>query len=109
MEVGMIGLGRMGSNMAQRLMGGGHRVVVHDTRDEAIEAAVAVGAVGASSMTALVAQLAAPRAVWIMVPAGEPTEDVVNTVASALLPGDAAIDGGNSYYRDSMRRAASLE
>ena len=108
MELGMIGLGRMGGNMAQRLLLGGHRVVAYAPRAEQVQASVQQGAAGASSIADLVQQLAAPRAVWVMVPSGEPTESTINAVASALSPGDVVIDGGNSNYKDSMRRAAAL-
>ncbi len=108
MELGLIGLGRMGGNMVQRLLGGGHRVVVYDPREEAVQALVQQGAVGASSIADLVSKLTSPRAVWVMVPAGEPTESTIKGVAEALSEGDAVIDGGNSNYKDSMRRAASL-
>ena len=89
MELGMIGLGRMGGNMVQRLLQGGHRIVAYDPREEAVQALVRHGADGASSIATLVAQLAAPRAVWVMVPSGEPTESTISTVAEALSPGDA--------------------
>ena len=108
MEIGMIGLGRMGGNMAKRLMLGGHRVVAYDPRAEAVQALGQEGAAGASSITELVKELAPPRPVWVMVPSGEPTESTINAVADALSPGDVVIDGGNSNYKDSMRRAAAL-
>ena len=109
MEIGMIGLGRMGGNMAQRLLLGGHRVVAYDPRVDAVQTVVQQGAVGAASITDLVTQLSPPRAMWIMVPAGEPTESTINAVADALSQGDVIIDGGNSYYKDSVRRAAALK
>ena len=109
MEMGLIGLGRMGGNMVQRLLSGGHRIVAYDPRAEAVEAVARDGAVAASSVTELATKLAAPRAVWVMVPSGEPTESTINAVADALSPGDVVIDGGNSYYKDSMRRAAMLK
>ena len=108
MEIGMIGLGRMGGNMVQRLLQGGHRVVAYDPNSEAVRASVQLGAVGASSIGDLATQLAAPLAVWVMVPSGEPTESAINSLADALSPGDIIIDGGNSNYKDSMRRAAAL-
>ena len=108
MELGMIGLGRMGANMVQRLLRGGHRVVAYDPREEAVHGAVTGGAVGASSIIELAAKLATPRAVWIMVPSGEPTESTVDAVADALSAGDVIIDGGNSNYRDGMRRAEAF-
>ncbi|TET74562.1 MAG: decarboxylating 6-phosphogluconate dehydrogenase [Dehalococcoidia bacterium] len=108
MELGMIGLGRMGSNMARRLLGGGHRVVVYDPLKEAREAVVELGAVGATSIADLVERLSRPRAVWLMVPSGEPTESTINTLAANLSVSDIIIDGGNSNYKDSRRRAATL-
>ncbi len=104
----MIGLGRMGGSMAQRLLQGGHRVVAYDARPEAVQELARRGAVAAVSLADLLAQLARPRALWIMVPAGGPTEESIEAVAGLLEPGDAIIDGGNSYYRDSIRRAAAL-
>ena len=109
MELGMIGLGRMGANMLQRLLSGGHRVVAYDPREEAVHGAVTGGAIGASSITDMTAKLTAPRTAWVMVPSGEPTESTVDAVADALSPGDVIIDGGNSNYRDSMRRAKAVE
>ena len=104
----MIGLGRMGSNMARRLMDGSHRVVVYDPIKEAIEALVAQGATGSVSITNLVEKLAPPRAIWLMVPSGEPTESTIDTVAAELSQGDVIIDGGNSNYKASVRRASAL-
>ena len=109
MELGMIGLGRMGGSMVQRLLRGGHRVVAYAPGAEQVQASVQQGAVGASSIANLVEQLAPPRAVWVMVPSGEPTESTIDAVAGALSPGDVIIDGGNSNYKDSMRRAAALK
>ena len=107
MQVGMIGLGRMGASMVRRLMKAGHRCVVHDTRPEAIAALHVHGAVGAATVEAFVAGLARPRAIWLMVPAA-----VVDTALDALIPhlqdGDIVIDGGNSFYRDDVRRAKRL-
>lgn len=108
MEVGMIGLGRMGSNMAQRLIRGGHQVVAYDPMSAAVQAAVDRGAVGATSIADLTARLAEPRAVWLMVPSGEPTQSTLNKLADTLSAGDIIIDGGNSYYQDSVRRAETL-
>ena len=108
MEVGMIGLGRMGSNMARRLLDGGHRVIAYDPISEAVKALADQGANGANSIAELAAMLNTPRAVWLMVPSGEPTEDTIRSLAAELSPGDIIIDGGNSYYRDSMRRAATV-
>ena len=107
-ELGIVGLGRMGANMARRLMRDGHRCVVHDVNPAAIEALTGDGAEGVASLAELASKLSAPRAVWVMVPAGDITEHTVNDVAAALDSGDAIIDGGNSYYRDDIRRAAEL-
>ena len=109
MELGMIGLGRMGGNMAQRLLNGGHRIVAFDRSEEALQALAGAGGVSAESISNLVSKLTAPRAVWLMVPSGDITEATVNDVAEALSPGDTIIDGGNANYKDSMRRAASLK
>ena len=108
MEIGMIGLGRMGSNMARRLLDGGHHVVVYDPIKEATEALVAQGATGSVSITNLVEKLTPPRAIWLMVPSGEPTESTIDTMAVELSQGDVVIDGGNSNYKDSVRRASTL-
>ena len=108
MDIGMIGLGRMGGDMARRLMRGGHRVVVYDSQPEAVQALVDEGADGASSIEELAGQLPSLRVVWVMVPSGEPTESTIDALADALSPEDVIIDGGNSNYKDSVRRAASL-
>jgi 6-phosphogluconate dehydrogenase len=108
MELGIVGLGRMGANMARRLMGAGHRCVVHDLDPDAVSRLAGEGAEGASSLEELASKLSAPRAVWLMVPAGEITERTVRDVAAALESGDAIVDGGNSYYRDDMRRSEWL-
>ena len=109
MEIGMVGLGRMGGAMAQRLLHGGHRVVAYDPRAEAVQSLEAQGASGASSVAALVSLLAPPRAVWIMAPVGAATEEAIQEAASRLESGDMVIDGGNSNYKDSIRRASQLE
>ncbi len=108
MELGMIGLGRMGGNMAQRLLRSGHKVVAYDPQAEAVQSLANEGAVEATSLANLIEQLTPPRAVWVMIPAGDPTESTINTLADSLSPGDAVIDGGNSNYKDSVRRAAAL-
>ena len=108
MELGMIGLGRMGGNMAQRLVAGGHRVVTFDRDPGAVTASHGFGGEGASSLEDVVSRLAAPRALWIMVPAGQPTQDTIDALAQLLSPGDAILDGGNANYKDSMRRAEKL-
>jgi 6-phosphogluconate dehydrogenase len=108
MELGMIGLGRMGGNMTRRLLQGGHRVVVFDRGPDAVQAAVDHGATGAASLDDLVRSLAPPRAVWMMVPAGPPVEETIAEMAPLLSEGDVLIDGGNSNYKDSIRRAEAL-
>src|SRR5262245_40867143 len=100
MQLGMIGLGRMGANMARRLMRAGHECVVYDRSPDAVKQLAGEGAKGTDSLAALVAGLAKPRAVWIMVPAGGPTESTVTELASKLEPGDTIIDGGNSFFKD---------
>jgi 6-phosphogluconate dehydrogenase len=107
-QVGMVGLGRMGSNIARRLMRDGHPCVVYDVTPEAVASLAGEGATGADSIEAFVGALTPPRNVWVMVPAGEPTANAVGSLAAALEPGDAVIDGGNTYYRDDLRRAAEL-
>jgi 6-phosphogluconate dehydrogenase len=109
MDLGMIGLGRMGANMTERLVRGGHRVVGYDRAPESIKRVVEHGAEGASSLEELVAKLPAPRAVWLMVPAGDPVDDTIELLLGLLSPGDAIIDGGNSNYKDGMRRASMLK
>ena len=108
MELAMIGLGRMGGNMATRLLRGGHHVVVYNRTPEPVRAAEAEGAIGATSLEDVVARLAPPRAIWLMLPAGQVTEDVITLLAAHLSPGDLLVDGGNSNYKDSQRRAVFL-
>ncbi len=108
MELGIVGLGRMGANMARRLMRDGHKIVAYDVNPEAVAELVAEGAEGVASLQDLAAAMTAPRSVWVMVPAGEITEKTVEGVAAVLESGDAIIDGGNSYYRDDIRRAATV-
>ncbi|HEX3763179.1 MAG TPA: decarboxylating 6-phosphogluconate dehydrogenase [Kofleriaceae bacterium] len=108
MQLGMIGLGRMGANMARRLMRGGHQCVVYDRSADAVKALAAEGATGADSLAALIRGLARPRAVWVMVPAGAPTESTVMELATLLEAGDTIIDGGNTYFKDDVRRAQAL-
>jgi len=105
MDIGMVGLGRMGGNMARRLMRGGHRVVGWATDPAAVEALTAAGGTGARSLEDLVARLPAPRAVWVMVPAGSPTEETVLALGQRLSAGDTVVDGGNSFFKDDVRRA----
>src|SRR5262245_20266390 len=109
MELGMIGLGRMGANMTKRLVAGGHRVVATDRSADAIAASAKGGAVAAQSLKEMKSKLAAPRTVWVMVPSGEPTEETVRALADLLDRGDVVIDGGNSNYKDTMRRGEMLE
>jgi 6-phosphogluconate dehydrogenase len=108
MELGIVGLGRMGANMARRLMRDGHRIVAYDVNPDAVSQLEGEGADGASSLEELASKLSAPRSVWIMVPAGEITEQTVDAVAAVLESGDAIVDGGNSYYRDDIRRAGRV-
>ena len=108
MQLGLIGLGRMGGNMAHRLMADGHTVVVWDRSADAVKTLADGGAIGASSLADLVGHLTPPRAIWIMVPAGDPTEQTVTALGEALQKDDAIIDGGNSHYTDDVRRAETL-
>ena len=108
-HLGMVGLGRMGSNLSLRLMRDGHTCVVYDVAPAAVEALAGEGATGANSLEELVAALPTPRAVWLMLPAGEVTERALTQVARLLEPGDAVIDGGNTHYVDDLSRGAALE
>ncbi|HEY0381748.1 MAG TPA: decarboxylating 6-phosphogluconate dehydrogenase [Candidatus Elarobacter sp.] len=104
MQLGMIGLGRMGANMTTRLIRGGHAVVAYDRDAAAVQRSAGDGATGASSLADLVSKLSAPRAVWIMVPAGDPTDSTIGELLRLLQPGDAIVDGGNSRWTDSKQR-----
>jgi len=108
MELGMIGLGKMGAFMTERLVRGGHRVIGFDRDAAAVQRVVDKGAAGIDSIEKLVAQLKPPRAVWLMVPSGAPVDQTIDLLTPHLAAGDTIIDGGNSYYRDSVRRAAAL-
>ena len=108
MQLGFVGLGKMGLNMVTRLERGGHDIVAFDRSAEAVSKAEEVKAAGVASLEALVAKLAAPRAVWVMVPAGDPTESTINALAGLLSAGDAIIDGGNTNFHDDVRRAKTL-
>jgi len=108
MELGMIGLGRMGANMTERLLRAGYRIAVYDIDSSAVQRAAALGAIGSPSIEALVRALKPPRAIWLMVPAGEVVETTLNELESFLQEGDIAVDGGNSNYKDTIRRAATL-
>ncbi|HBR49359.1 MAG TPA: decarboxylating 6-phosphogluconate dehydrogenase [Nitrospira sp.] len=109
MELGFVGLGKMGMNMVIRLRRDQHRVVVYDRSSDLIHQAEGHGCVGSTSLADLVSKLSAPRAVWIMVPSGAPTEETVQAVAALLKPGDTIIDGGNTRFHDDVRRAAALK
>ena len=109
MELGMIGLGRMGANMAERLVLGGHRVVSYDRSAEAIKHVVDKGALGAHSLADFIEQLTPPRAIWLMVPSGDPVDQTIEQLRPNLANGDVIIDGGNSNYKDSIRRAEQLK
>jgi 6-phosphogluconate dehydrogenase len=108
MDLGMIGLGRMGGFMTERLVQGGHRVVGYDRDAATVQRIAAKGAQGANTLDALVAQLPSPRAIWLMVPSGQPVDDTIAALLPNLKEGDTIIDGGNSNYKDSVRRAADL-
>ena len=105
MELGMIGLGKMGMNMVFRLLEGGHKVVVFNRTLSKEETAIDKGAIGSNSIKEFVSKLSAPRVIWLMVPSGQPTDDMLNEVLQYTQKGDIIIDGGNSYYKDSIRRA----
>jgi 6-phosphogluconate dehydrogenase len=109
MQLGMIGLGRMGANMVKRLTNGGHQCVVFDLDPARVQEIGRDGTVGAASLEDLAQKLTKPRALWIMVPSGDPTEKTVDDLAALMEPGDTIIDGGNSYYKDDVRRAKKLK
>src|SRR5262245_56493745 len=109
MQLGMIGLGRMGANMTRRLLRGKHAMVAFDLSADRVRELAAEGATGAASVDDLIQKLQAPRAVWIMVPAGAPTDEMVTYLGSRLSSGDVIIDGGNSHFKDDVRRAAELK
>jgi 6-phosphogluconate dehydrogenase len=109
MELGMVGLGRMGANMVERLVRGGHRVVGYDRDAGAVARVTAAGAGGADSLASLAGKLSQPRAIWIMVPSGAPVDETIAALIPHLSKGDTLIDGGNSNYKDTQRRAASVK
>ena len=109
MELGMIGLGRMGANMTERLLGGGHRVVAYDVSADAVKRVERKGAVPATSLESLLDQLAPPRAVWVMVPAGDPVDETIEGLLALMSKGDVIIDGGNSNYAETRRRGERVE
>jgi 6-phosphogluconate dehydrogenase len=108
MELGMIGLGKMGGFMTERLVRGGHRVIGFDRDPAVVQKLAEKGAGSANSLDNIISQLKAPRAIWLMVPAGDPVDQTIAALVPNLAPGDTIIDGGNSYYKDSVRRAAAL-
>jgi 6-phosphogluconate dehydrogenase len=108
MRLGMVGLGRMGSNMARRLMRGGHEVVVTDLSADAVKGMAGEGAVASSSLDDFSSKLGSPRVAWLMVPAGDPTQSTVEAIAQRMQSGDILIDGGNSYFKDDIRRSNLL-
>ena len=107
MKIGMIGLGKMGANMTERLLKGGHDVVAYDLSADALKQAAGKGAETATTLAELAGKLTAPRAAWVMVPAGAPTNDTIEELAGLFSAGDVIVDGGNSNYKDSIRRAAT--
>src|SRR5258706_4010220 len=108
MQIGMIGLGRMGANMARRLMRNGHQCVVYDRSADSVKTLVGEGAKGSDSLASMISQLAKPRHIWVMVPAGAPTEQTVMELGEKLEAGDTIIDGGNTFFKDDVRRAKAL-
>src|SRR5262245_63587826 len=108
MQLGMVGLGRMGAGIVRRLMKDGHRCVGYDVFPDAVKALEADGATGSTSLEDFVAKLEKPRAVWVMVPAGDITDKTIASLADVLEPGDAIIDGGNTHYHDDIRHAHEL-
>src|ERR1017187_5036046 len=109
MRIGMVGLGRMGANMTRRLMRGGHEVVVTDLSADNVKKISAEGAVASSSLEDFASKLGKPRVAWLMVPAGEPTEQSVQALSERMQAGDILIDGGNSYFKDDVRRSRQLK
>jgi 6-phosphogluconate dehydrogenase len=109
MQLGMVGLGRMGGNMVRRLMNGGHECVVSDLSAENVQRLAGEGAKPSASLDDFVSKLMPPRAAWVMVPAGDPTEKTVMALAERMQPGDCIIDGGNSYFKDDVRRSQALK
>ena len=109
MDIAMLGLGKMGANMATRLLRGGHRVVAYDINESTIQAAEQAGAEGARTLSEVAEKLKPPRSIWVMVPSGQITENTIRALSDELSPGDTVIDGGNSNYKDSIRRAKELK
>jgi len=108
MQIAIVGLGKMGGNMVKRLLGGGHEVIAYDRDPAAVERVVKEGAIGAASLAEVASKFSGTRAVWVMVPAGKPTEDTIVELMGLLTENDVVIDGGNSNFRDSIRRAQML-
>jgi 6-phosphogluconate dehydrogenase len=108
MQIALVGLGRMGGNMVQRLLGGGHQIVAYDRDPKAVATLVEKGAVGASSIDDMMSKLTAPRAVWLMLPAGDPTESTMQAVVKHMSKGDIVVDGSNANWKDSQRRGEEL-
>src|SRR3954465_15819619 len=109
MRLGMVGLGKMGANMTRRLMRGGHELVVTDLSADNVKKIAGEGAVSSASLNDFVSKLGKPKIAWLMVPAGAPTEQTVDALAAQMQAGDVLIDGGNSYFKDDVRRAAKLK
>jgi 6-phosphogluconate dehydrogenase len=109
MRIGMVGLGRMGGNMTKRLIDRGHEVVAYDRNDDVVKAAESDGAIAAHNLDEVIAQLSSPRAVWVMVPSGRPTEETCNALAGVMTAGDVIIDGGNSNYKHAQHMSAALK
>src|SRR5271170_3744801 len=109
MRLGMVGLGKMGANMTRRLMRGGHELAVTDLSVDSVKQIAGEGATASTSLDDFVSKLGKPRVAWLMVPAGAPTEQTVQALAQKMQPGDILIDGGNSYFKDDIRRAEQLK
>ncbi len=109
MRLGMVGLGKMGANMTRRLMRGGHEVVASDLSAENVKSIASEGAISSSSLDDFVGKLGKPRIAWLMVPAGDPTEKTVQALSQRFQAGDILIDGGNSYFKDDVRRSTQLK
>ena len=109
MQIGMVGLGRMGANMVRRLARDGHQCVVFDQSPDSVKAVAGEGVTGSASLAQFVSQLAKPRAVWVMLPAGDITETTIARLSELLAVGDIIVDGGNAFYKDDVRRAKALK
>ncbi|MEN8262880.1 MAG: phosphogluconate dehydrogenase (NAD(+)-dependent, decarboxylating) [Nitrospirota bacterium] len=109
MKIGFVGLGKMGMNMVQRLLNDGHEIIAYARTSKTVKKAEDIGAEGAASLNDIIVKLEKPRVIWLMVPAGKATEDTLNSIAGTLDEGDILIDGGNSFYKDSIRRAEKLK